>query len=77
MKTIERQIAASEFKAKCLKILDELDSEGIVITKRGNPIAKVTPLRAIDNSKLIGSMKRMIAIKGDIFSTGRKWHAKS
>jgi prevent-host-death family protein len=74
---MEKVISATEFKAKCLKILDELESQGIVITKRGQPVAKVTPLRVADNSKLIGSMKGKVIIKGDAFSTGRKWNAQS
>jgi len=77
MKTMEKVISATEFKAKCLKILDELESQGIVITKRGQPVAKVTPLNVVDNSKLIGSMKGQVTVKGDIFSTGRKWNAQS
>ncbi|HLY59900.1 MAG TPA: type II toxin-antitoxin system prevent-host-death family antitoxin [Terriglobia bacterium] len=77
MKTLEKVITATEFKAKCLKILDELGSQGIVITKKGHPVAKVTPLRTVDNSKLIGSMKGKVVVRGNIFSTGRKWHAQS
>jgi len=77
MDTKEKLISATEFKAKCLKILDELGAQGIVITKRGQPVARVTPLHAIDNSKLIGSMKGKVIVKGDIFSTGRKWNAQS
>jgi len=61
---------AAEFKAKCLRILDELGPDGIVITKRGRPVAKVMPVIAVDNKKLIGSMKGKIQIRGDIFSTG-------
>jgi prevent-host-death family protein len=68
---------AAEFKAKCLRILDELEPEGIVITKRGRPVAKVLPAAAVDNHKLIGSMKGKIQIKGDIFSTGVQWNAES
>jgi prevent-host-death family protein len=77
MKTKDKLINATEFKAKCLKILDELDSQGIVITKRGLPVAKLTPLHVADNSTLIGSMKGKVVIKGNIFSTGRKWNAQS
>lgn len=36
-----KEISATEFKAGCLQILDELDSEGIVITKRGKPVAEL------------------------------------
>ena len=77
MKTKQKRISASEFKAKCLKILDELGAEGVVIEKRGKPIAKVIPVGAADNSKLIGSMRGLIKIKGDLFSTDLKWDAES
>ena len=39
-------ISASEFKAKCLDILDRLGAneiERLVITKRGKPVAVLTP----------------------------------
>ncbi|NOY63855.1 MAG: type II toxin-antitoxin system Phd/YefM family antitoxin [Nitrospirae bacterium] len=72
MKTIQ----ASKFKEKCLNILDNLDTEGIVITKHGKPVAKVIPYRT-SCADLIGSMKDRIKIKGDIFSTGVKWDAES
>ena len=74
---MEKQISATIFKAKCLRILDQLDPQGIVITKRGHPVAKLTPIHHVDNSKLIGLMKGKVVVKGDIFSTGRKWNAQS
>ena len=77
MKSKAKTISASEFKAKCLQIFDELGTEGIVVEKRGKPIAKVIPLRNDDNSDLIGSMKGAIKVKGGIFSTGVKWDAES
>lgn len=77
MKSKVKTLSASEFKAKCLRLLDELDPDGIVVTKRGRPVAKVTSLRRIDNRKFIGSMKGKVIVKGDIFSTGRKWNAQS
>lgn len=72
-----KALSASEFKARCLKILDELNPQGILITKRGRPVAKLTPLTTIDNAKLIGSMKGRVIVKGNIFSTGVKWIAES
>jgi antitoxin (DNA-binding transcriptional repressor) of toxin-antitoxin stability system len=77
MKIKPKTISASEFKAKCLQIFDELDAEGIVVEKRGKPIAKVIPLGPADNSAIIGSMRGSIEIKGDILSTGVKWDAES
>ena len=69
MKTMQKRISATEFKAKCLKILDVIEPEGIVITKRGHPVARLLPVHTVDNSKLIGSMKGKITVKGNIFST--------
>ena len=42
-----RTIRASEFKAKCLKLMDEVAESGeeIVITKNGKPVAKLTPYK--------------------------------
>jgi prevent-host-death family protein len=77
MKVKRNIISATEFKAKCLKILDELGAEGIVVTKRGRPVARVTPVGSVDNSRLIGSMKGHVTVKGSILSTGRKWNAQS
>jgi len=74
---MQKTMPAAEFKAKCLKILDELEAGGILITKRGRPVARVIPAAEADNRKLIGSMKGKIEIHGDLFSTGIKWNAES
>jgi len=71
-----RQISASKFKERCLALLDNLDKDGIVVTKRGKPVARVTPIGS-DCARLIGSMKGKIEIRGDIRSTGVKWNAES
>ncbi len=72
MKTIQ----ATKFKEKCLNILDNLDSEGIIITKHGKPVAKIIPYKTTC-AELIGIMKGKIKIRGDIMSTGQKWDAES
>jgi antitoxin (DNA-binding transcriptional repressor) of toxin-antitoxin stability system len=77
MKIKERAFTATEFKAKCLRILDDLEPQGIIILKRGRLVAKVLPISTRQNEKLIGSMKRKIVITGDIFSTGVNWNAQS
>jgi prevent-host-death family protein len=64
-----KSIPAMQFKAQCLSILDQLGSEGIVITKHGKPVAMLLPART-SSSVLIGSMRGKIAVKGDILSTG-------
>jgi prevent-host-death family protein len=67
---------ASKFKEQCLAILDNLDPEGIVITKHGKPVARVVP-ESSNCADLIGSMKAKIRITGDVMSTGLSWHAQS
>jgi prevent-host-death family protein len=71
-----KQIPASKFKEQCLSILDRVGEDGIVITKRGKPVAKLIPIRT-ESSALIGKLKGRLKVKGDIFSTGIKWHAQS
>jgi antitoxin (DNA-binding transcriptional repressor) of toxin-antitoxin stability system len=70
------RINASKFKEQCLTILDNLDPEGIVITKHGKPVARLIPENS-NCADLIGSMAGKIKITGDLMSTGIKWHAES
>ena len=41
-----RQVSAAEFKAKCLRIIQEMGSDGrpVTITRRGRPVAVLSPL---------------------------------
>ncbi|MCO6429706.1 MAG: type II toxin-antitoxin system Phd/YefM family antitoxin [Deltaproteobacteria bacterium] len=71
-----KKINASLFKEKSLQILDELDADGIIITKHGRPVAKLIPIQE-QSANLIGALKEKITIKGDILSTGVKWDAQS
>jgi len=71
-----RQISASKFKEQCLSLLDNLPSEGVVITKHGKPVAKLIPISS-DSASLIGGMKGKLQITGDIFSTGEQWNSES
>jgi prevent-host-death family protein len=71
-----REIPASKFKEQCLALLEQVDPDGIVITKRGKPIAKLIPL-GTDSATLIGSLRGKLKIKGDIMTTGIKWNAES
>jgi prevent-host-death family protein len=70
-----KQIAAAKFKEQCLSLLDEVDQDGIVITKRGKPVAKLIPIGA-ESASLIGSLAGKLKIKGDILSTGVRWNAQ-
>jgi prevent-host-death family protein len=72
---VMKQVAAAKFKEQCLALLDEVDPEGIVITKRGKPVARLIPIGA-DSAGLIGALADKLKIKGDILSTGVRWHAQ-
>jgi prevent-host-death family protein len=68
-RAMSRIIKASEFKAKCLAVLDEVDRtrQPVVITKRGKPIAKLIPYSA-KKPALWGLFKDELFIEGDIIS---------
>ncbi|KAA1182596.1 type II toxin-antitoxin system Phd/YefM family antitoxin [Rhizobium tropici] len=55
-----KSVGAAEFKAKCLHLIDQMgdDGEPIIITKRGKPVALLTPApEKSDRSSIIGAMK--------------------
>ncbi len=73
MKTLK----ASEFKAKCLKLMDKVQESGeeILITKNGKPVSKLVPYR-VRVSTLLGFHKDKISSEDkDIFSTSEEWDA--
>ncbi len=65
--TNEPTIKASEFKAKCLKLMDEVAETGkeYVISKNNRPIARLVPYRTKPAS-LFGIDKEEVEILGDI-----------
>ncbi len=77
-KSTPTQIPAGEFKAKCLKLLDEVQQKHreIIITKRGKPVARLLPL-ATEMPDIFGRMRGTGEILGDIVSsTGEVWNAE-
>jgi prevent-host-death family protein len=76
-----REVAISEFKAKCLALLDQVNKtkRPIRVTRFGNPIAEVIPPSSIQGrAAWIGSMKDSIEIVGDIISPANEeseWEA--
>jgi prevent-host-death family protein len=66
---MSRIIKASEFKAKCLAVLDEVERtrQTVVITKRGKPVAELVPHKS-EKREFIGLLKGRMEIIGDIIS---------
>lgn len=72
-------ISATEFKAKCLKLIDEVNQthEPITITKHGKPMVKLVPVVEAAPS-LFGCMQGTVEILGDIVSPiDVEWEAMS
>jgi prevent-host-death family protein len=66
-----QEIAISEFKAKCLALLEQVRAtkKPIRVTRFGKPVAEVVPPTAVeDRAAWIGSMKDTMKITGDIVS---------
>jgi prevent-host-death family protein len=66
-----QEIAISEFKAKCLAVIERVRStqKPIRITRFGKPVAEIVPPTAVvDRAAWIGSMKGSFEILGDIVS---------
>ena len=66
-----QEIAISEFKAKCLSLLEEVSKTKtpLRVTRRGKPLADVIPASSeAEERSWIGSMSGSIDIVGDIVS---------
>lgn len=77
----EKLIGSADFKAKCLKIIDQIGRDGqpVTITRRGTPVARLSP---IDDHKgrgsIIGAMKGSVLRYDDPFAPAAEpsdWNA--
>ncbi len=73
---MSKTIGAAKFKEHCLSLLDNVDSDGIIITKNGKPIAKLISIKGEQNN-FIGQFAKLIKVNGSTLSTGIKWDAES
>jgi antitoxin (DNA-binding transcriptional repressor) of toxin-antitoxin stability system len=64
-----KTIAAGVFKTNCLAIMDEVKAkrEAVVITKHGQPVAKLVPVNA-DVDDIFGFFQDKGSITGDVVS---------
>lgn len=63
-----KTVLISEFKAKCIQMLKEVQKNGkpLTVTLRGEPIVRVEPIRAEKRKPRLGTLKGQMIIKGDI-----------
>ena len=62
-----KEMAAGEFKARCLAIMDQVleSGEPVLITKHGKPVAKLVPAKN-NGDDVFGYMAGKVKIVGDI-----------
>ena len=76
-----KQVAISEFKAKCLELLEQVrrTRQPLRVTRHGKPVAEIVPAASImSRDKWIGSMKGKIKVLGNIISPAtdeEEWEA--
>jgi prevent-host-death family protein len=66
-----KEVAISEFKAKCLALLEQVrrTRKPLRVTRFGKPVAEIVPPSAtMDRDAWVGSMKGSMEILGDIVS---------
>ena len=71
-----KQITATEFKARCLRLLDEVAETGetLVVTKRGRPVARVEP--SSPPLDLSGSVKLLVGAEEFVEPLEVAWDAE-
>lgn len=64
-----KTMPAGFFKARCLKIMDQVRStrEPVTITKKGKPVAKLVPVDEASD-EVFGCLTGEIEIAGDLLS---------
>jgi prevent-host-death family protein len=66
----DRVVSATEFKARCLALLDEIDDRGgtITITRRGRPLAMLAPVKKRRLKSPEGAWIGKLRMRGDLAS---------
>ena len=68
---MKKKIAAAEFKAKCLRVIEQMnrDHQPVTITKRGQPVAVLSPVKPDDKpASLWGAMRGTVLRYDDPFA---------
>jgi len=77
--TQTRELGATEFKATCLEVMDEVERLGIevTITKHRRPVAKLIPVKKKPRG-FVGSLAGSVIWMGDIISPiDEEWEANA
>ena len=65
-----RKMAAAQFKAQCLAVMDHVSQSGrpVVVTKHGKPVVKVVPATESED-EIFGALSGIARITGDLENT--------
>ena len=71
-------ITITQFKAKCLGIVEAVQSQKQVVTisRHGRPAAKLIPVDSGQAEPWFGRAAKTTHIRGDLLSTGEHWNAE-
>lgn len=75
-----KSVAVSEFKARCLALLEDVARTGetLLVTKRGKPLARVTPGSTINAASPQDTLHGTVELLGDVttpVTPGSAWNA--
>ena len=72
----QKEITATQFKARCLRLLDEVAETGetLIVTKHGYPVARVEPPTPPDD--LRGSVKLLVGAEEFVKPIDVAWDAE-
>lgn len=72
-----RSINASDFKARCLALLDEIaeSGEGLTILKHGRPVAQVLPVETPEDRYPQHRLMGTVTVLGDVVSPAEEWES--
>ena len=72
-----KTMLVSDFKAKCIAVIKDVQRSGepVVVTLRGQPMARVEPFAAGTQRKQLGTLKGTMRIRRDLIrsDTTRDW----
>ncbi len=72
---VMKTVVISEFKAKCIALLKEMNRSGepLTVTLRGKPLALIEPAKS--GERVLGAQKDETQVHGDIvhFSFEKEW----
>ena len=64
-----KAMKASEFKAKCLQVMDDVAKTGepVIVTKNGRPVSRLEPFRTRPTT-MFGALKGAVELVDEIVS---------